>query len=89
MVMSLDQTQFIILLKPEDGTIRWAYETGGDIRNSPSITSNGGVYFGSTDNTLYHLNTDGELESCCPRRAGSTLFSSHRCFRSSDGWNAK
>ena len=33
------------------------------MRNSPAVAGNGNIYFGSGDNTLYHLDTSGTLQS--------------------------
>jgi outer membrane protein assembly factor BamB len=45
-----------------DGTLKWRYLTGGDVRSSPAIGSDGTVYFGSEDSYLYALNPDGTLK---------------------------
>ena len=34
----------------------WEFETGGPVRSSPSIGSDGTVYVGSDDNKLYAIN---------------------------------
>ena len=39
-----------------DGSKKWEYETGGDVRSSPAIGSDGTVYVGSLDKKLYALN---------------------------------
>jgi len=47
-------------LKP-DGTLKWKYEIEGLVYSSPAIGSDGTIYFGSTDNYVYALNSDGTL----------------------------
>jgi outer membrane protein assembly factor BamB len=42
-----------------DGTLKWSFATGGNIRNSPSIAMDGTIYIGSDDDNLYALNPDG------------------------------
>lgn len=44
-----------------DGTLRWFYETGGDVLAAPVIGNDGTIYMGSLDNTFYALNPDGTL----------------------------
>ena len=41
-----------------DGTTKWRYVTGSDDNSSPAISSNGTVYFGSDNDTLYALGPD-------------------------------
>ncbi len=45
-----------------DGTLKWSFATGGNIRNSPSIAADGTIYIGSDDDNLYALNPDGTLK---------------------------
>jgi outer membrane protein assembly factor BamB len=45
-------------LKP-DGTEKWRFTTGDYIVSSPSIGSDGTIYFGSYDDKLYAINPDG------------------------------
>jgi hypothetical protein len=49
----------------DDGTIAWSYETGGDIRVSPTVLElNSGekiILVGSKDDNFYALNSDGTL----------------------------
>jgi large repetitive protein len=45
-----------------DGTVKWSYSTGGDIRSSPAIGSDGTIYVGSSDAKLYAINSDGTLK---------------------------
>ncbi len=48
-------------LNVADGSIKWKYETNGEIFSSPAVAS-GQVYFGSNDRNLYALNFQtGEL----------------------------
>ncbi len=42
-----------------DGTLKWSFATGGNVRNSPSIAADGTIYIGSDDDNLYALNPDG------------------------------
>ncbi|MEW5803579.1 MAG: PQQ-binding-like beta-propeller repeat protein, partial [bacterium] len=45
-----------------DGSLKWAYQTGGGILSSPAIGADGTVYVGSYDKKLYALNPDGSLK---------------------------
>jgi len=54
----------IILLFPfassvADGTQKWAFETNGAVSSSPVIASDGTIYVGSDDGSLYAVNPDG------------------------------
>lgn len=42
-----------------DGTLKWSFATGGNVRNSPAIAADGTIYIGSDDDNLYALNPDG------------------------------
>ena len=43
--------------KKKPGTVLWEFETGGDVRSSPAIGSDGTVYVGSDDKKLYAIKT--------------------------------
>ncbi len=45
-------------VKP-DGTLKWKFTTGGNVRSSPAIASDGTIYVGSADGHLYALNPGG------------------------------
>ena len=46
-----------------NGTLKWAYSTGGAIVSSPAISTDGTVYIGSShDSTLRAINPDGSLK---------------------------
>jgi len=42
-----------------DGSEKWRFETGGDVRHPPAIGVDGGIYVSSDDGFLYALNPDG------------------------------
>jgi outer membrane protein assembly factor BamB len=46
------------------GTLKWRYHTSDfrEIKSSPAIGSDGTIYFGSLNDTLYALNPDGTLK---------------------------
>ncbi len=46
-------------LNPEDGSIRWLYQTGDFIFSSPAIANDGSIYIGSVDGSLYKLAGNG------------------------------
>jgi len=50
---------FPCILYAQDGTEKWAFETGGSVFSSPAIGSDGTIYVGSSDNKLYAVNPDG------------------------------
>tara|TARA_Y100001936_G_scaffold142008_1_gene138521 strand:- start:6132 stop:8279 length:2148 start_codon:yes stop_codon:yes gene_type:complete len=57
--------EFIHLIY-DDGTLGWSYETGGDIRVSPTVialpnTGDKIILVGSKDDNFYALNSDGSL----------------------------
>ena len=41
--------------KQKAGDLLWSFETGGMVRSSPAIGSDGTVYVGSTDHKVYAL----------------------------------
>ena len=52
---------YLYALNP-DGSLKWRYETGGEVISSPAIDSEGTVCFGSGDRFFYALNPDGTLK---------------------------
>ena len=56
-----------------DGTLRWAFTTGGDVRSSAAI-GNGVIYIGSFDAQLYAVHADGTL--AWTFRTGDRIISS-------------
>jgi len=45
-----------------DGTLQWAYPTGGNVYSSPALASDGTIYVGSNDTKLYAINANGTLK---------------------------
>jgi outer membrane protein assembly factor BamB len=45
-----------------DGSRKWWYCAGRDVRSSPAVAADGTIYSGSSDNNLYALNPDGTLK---------------------------
>ncbi|MEF8873492.1 MAG: PQQ-binding-like beta-propeller repeat protein, partial [Candidatus Thermoplasmatota archaeon] len=45
-----------------DGTEKWTFPTGDQVFSSPSIGTNGTIYFGSKDNNLYAVYTENGTE---------------------------
>jgi outer membrane protein assembly factor BamB len=45
----------------EEKDLLWKYETGGWIRTCPAINSEGNIYFGSDDGSVYALSPSGNL----------------------------
>ena len=41
---------------------KWTFITGGDVRSSPAIGSDGTIYVGSSDENLYAINPDGSTK---------------------------
>ena len=46
-------------LGAQTNNVRWSYTTGGTVRSSPAIGSDGTVYVGSNDGKLYAINPNG------------------------------
>ena len=46
---------------PPQGTQLWSYTTGNAIYSSPAIGADGTLYIGSTDGSLYAINSNGSL----------------------------
>ncbi len=74
-----------------DGTKRWGYAAGAEIRSSPAVSTDGTVYFGAWDGFLYALNPDGTMKWCYGTR--NSIFSSpaidaagNVCVGSYDGY---
>ncbi|TLX75966.1 T9SS type A sorting domain-containing protein [Labilibacter sediminis] len=57
-----------------DGTLKWAFDTGGDIDSSPSIGQDGTIYVGSKSDSLYAIKPDGTLKWKFPIY-GDNIFS--------------
>lgn len=46
----------------EPGTVKWRFETEGDVSSSPAIGSDGTIYFSANGGNFYALNPDGSLK---------------------------
>jgi outer membrane protein assembly factor BamB len=67
-----------------DGTARWTYRLGAEVRaSSPAVDGNGVIYLGAYDNRLYAVNADGTLRRTydvghwirsCPAIHGTTIY---------------
>ncbi len=44
------------------GDLKWAFPTGGPVRSSPALATNGYIVFGSHDFNVYAVNAVGELK---------------------------
>jgi len=51
----------LLAVNPE-GTIKWKFRAGNEIRSSPAIAGDGTIYFGSRDRKLYAVTSDGNLK---------------------------
>jgi outer membrane protein assembly factor BamB len=58
-----DQGGYIRALNPDDGSVRWAYQTGGQVNSSPVVAADGSVYVGSLDGKLYAFNGTAPLSA--------------------------
>ena len=63
MARSMSEVMIAMLyaLNP-DGSLKWSYQTGGEVYSSPAIGADGTVYVGSCDGKVYALNPDGSLK---------------------------
>ena len=70
-------------INTNDGSKRWAFQTGGAVSSSPTLSSDGSaVYVGSEDDSLWAINThDGSKRWAF--QTGNTVWSSPTL--SSDG----
>jgi outer membrane protein assembly factor BamB len=57
-----------------DGTLRWSFGTGDQVRSSPTVASDGTIYFGSDDEYLYAVNPDGSQK--WRYQTGGSVYSS-------------
>ncbi len=57
-----------------NGTLRWRFDTYGQVTSSPAIGSDGAIYVGDWSNQLYAINPDGTLRWLYP--AGAQVNSS-------------
>ncbi len=55
-------TNKLFALDASTGTEAWSYTVGGIINGSPTVGDDGKIYFGSFDDKLYCLNSDGILD---------------------------
>ena len=46
---------FNTIYSPNNGTQKWAFQSGGWINSSPAIGPDGTIYVGSNDNNLYAI----------------------------------
>ena len=67
-----DENPFDVALSGSSTVLKWKFQTGGPVRSSPAIGSNGTVYVGSL--YLYALNPDGTQK--WKFQAGSSVCSS-------------
>jgi outer membrane protein assembly factor BamB len=56
-----------------DGTLKWKFTTGGNVKSSPVIDKDGVIYCGSEDKNLYAINPDGSLKWIY--NAGAIIYS--------------
>ncbi len=66
--------QTVYALDTSDGSERWSFETGGEIRSSPTVNS-GTLYVGSDDGHLYALNTSSGTEEWSVDTGGEVVSS--------------
>ena len=66
------------------GKLLWKFKTGGWLRSSPVIDSQGNVYFGSHDFTFYSLTPEGQLrwkyKGTAPFNASPLIDSRERIY---------
>lgn len=60
--IGMENDNILFALNPDTGELIWEFPTGGDIRATPVIDSNGVIYIASTDDNLYAINPDGTLK---------------------------
>lgn len=66
----------LLALNP-DGTLKWSYKVGAQVRTSPAVGADGTVYFGAHDGRLYALTPEGELKwSYLTADGGAEMWSS-------------
>ena len=51
----------LFAITPE-GTLKWAFQAGREIKSSPAIADDGTIYFGSRDWKFYAVSPDGKLK---------------------------
>ena len=61
-------------LGAQTANLKWRYATGGLVYSSPAIGSDGTIYVGSWDYSLYAINPDGSLKWSYP--TGGCVYSS-------------
>ncbi|MGC8699318.1 MAG: PQQ-binding-like beta-propeller repeat protein [Candidatus Acidifodinimicrobium sp.] len=52
---------YFYAVNASNGSVKWKFQTGAGIVSSPALDSKGNVYFGSTDDYVYALNSSGGL----------------------------
>ena len=52
----------------DEGSLKWAFETGGGVVSSPAVGPDGTIYLGSNDGSLYAINPDGTLKWTFPTK---------------------
>jgi outer membrane protein assembly factor BamB len=57
-----------------DGTLKWDFLTGGDVRSSPTVASDGTIYIGSDDGKMYAFAPSGSLKPGWPYDAEAAIL---------------
>jgi outer membrane protein assembly factor BamB len=77
-------------LNPANGSIKWVEPTRDMVKSSPAIASDGTIYIGSNDKSIYAFNPDGteksRFEAGGSVNSGPSIWSDGTIyFTSSDG----
>ena len=51
----------VYAVNPKDGTVKWAFETGGKVRSGVAVGDDGTIYAPSQDGKLYAITSNGSL----------------------------
>jgi outer membrane protein assembly factor BamB len=75
------QDRKLYALNAATGTRIWDYTTGLDVDSSPAVAANGTVIFGSNDNVVYALNSNGGVPLAVARAWQGLRLGVHRVRR--------
>lgn len=51
----------IVCMRGDTGDLKWTFQAGDAITSSPAVDSEGNLYFGSLDNQVYSITSEGSL----------------------------
>lgn len=57
--LGMENDDVLLAINPENGSIKWTFPVGHDIRATPAVGADGTIYVASSDGYFYAVNPDG------------------------------